>query len=96
MPLDYLSACQNGAQLHLDIEGGRLVLTVEGYMDDIADADMGDDGVLAVYEADPGWLLERLLIEIAEAGTDVDAMLRRFEDDPVARLLAPTQPTNPE
>jgi hypothetical protein len=96
MPIDYLSACQDGAQLHLDIEGGRLVLTVEGYMGDIASADEGDDGVLAVYEADPGWLLERLLIELAEAGTGVDAMLRRFEDDPVARLLPPTQPTNPE
>jgi hypothetical protein len=40
--------------------------------------------------------LERLLIELAEAGTDVDAMLRRFEDDPVARLLPSTQPNDPE
>lgn len=109
MPLDYLAACQNGAQLHLDIEGGRLVLTTEGYMGDIASADVGDmvvgddeedstedSGVLAVYEVDPGALLELLLIELAEAGTDVDAMLRRFAVDPAARLLPSTPPANPE
>lgn len=108
MPIDYLSACQNGAQLHLDIEGGRLVLTTEDYMGDIASADVGDmvvgddedapedSGVLAVYAVDPGALLELLLIEIAEAGRDVDAMLRRREADPDARLLPFPQSTNPE
>jgi hypothetical protein len=75
------------ATLHLDTYHGRIVFTTDCYMGNVSHAEEGDTDILAIYEVDPGWLLSGLLDEFAAMGVDVDAMLRRREADPEARLL---------
>jgi hypothetical protein len=73
--------------LHLDTYNGRLVFTTDCYMGSVVGAEEGDEDIIAIYDVDPGWLLSGLLDEFAAMGVDVDAMLRRREADPDARLL---------
>jgi hypothetical protein len=73
--------------LHLDTYNGRILFTTDCYMGNVSHAEEGDEDIIAIYEVDPGWLLSSLLDEFAAMGVDVDAMLRRREADPEARLL---------
>lgn len=80
MPIDYLLARVDGAHLYIDTFSERIVLLAEDYDGDPGDADEGDDGVVAIYSLDPDALLMAVLDELAQAGVNVDAMLRRTGD----------------
>lgn len=78
MPIDYLAERQNGATLLFDSHNDRLLFVGPDFDGDLTYAEDDDEGVLAVYPLVAETLLEQVLDELAGAGVDVDALLRRI------------------
>lgn len=99
MPIDYQRARQDGAYLHLDAFQDRILLLGADFDGDPSTAEEGDDGVIAVYWLDPNALLTEICDILADAGVDVNAMLRCADDETVPLLPAlslVTAPFNPD
>lgn len=85
---DYQRARQDGAYLHLDAFQDRILLLGADFDGDPSTAEEGDDGVIAVYWLDPNALLRRICDILADAGVDVNAMLRCADDDMASLMPA--------
>lgn len=86
MPIDYRRARQDGAYLFIDDFNDRVLLLGADYDGDPSTAEEGDEGVIEVYHLEPNALLTGILDVIADAGVDVDAMLRCADDETVPLL----------
>ena len=86
MPIDYRRARQDGAYLHIDTYDDRVLLLGADFDGDPSTAEEGDEGVIEVYHLEPNALLTGILDVIADAGVDVDAMLRCADDETVPLL----------
>ena len=78
MGIDYVAARESGAAIVLDMNWERVLLTVPAdHCGDPSTAEMGDDGVLAIYDVNPEDLLMSLLDALSGVGFDIDHFLRR-------------------
>lgn len=84
--MDFRTFIDDGLAMHIDTYNDRIVITYDDYDGDPSHAETDDEGVVDIIAVDVEVLLVRVLHHLAQAGVDVDAMLRRSDDLTVVLL----------